>query len=424
MLNKILQIWKARDLRRDVLFVLGLLVIFRLAAHIPVPGVDVKALQGFLAQNQIFGLLNIFSGGSMQNFSIVMMGVGPYITSSIIFQLLAMIVPKLEEMQKEESGRQKINMWTRWLTVPLAVMQSFGMITILQKSSTQVVGDIGVFDKIAMITTITAGTIFIMWIGELISEKKIGNGISLIIFAGIVSAIPGSIINASANYDPSKIIEFLAFCLIAVITVIGVVIISEGQRNIPVQYAKQIRGTRMFGGTSTHLPLRVNMAGVIPIIFAISVLLFPSLIAQFFINAKSAWLAGGATFIINLFQNNQLFYGVSYFLLVFAFTYFYTEVIFHPSQIAENLQKQGGFIPGIRPGRHTMEYLSKTTYKIIFIGALFLGMIAVLPLIMKYFTQDQNLSIGGTSLLIVVAVVIETVKQIESQLTMREYEGM
>ncbi|OQA39353.1 MAG: preprotein translocase subunit SecY [Parcubacteria group bacterium ADurb.Bin316] len=423
MMGKIIQIWKARDLRNKILFVLSMLVIFRFAAHIPVPGVNAEALKELFASNQVLGLLNIFSGGSMENFSIVMMGVGPYITASIIFQLLAMIVPKLEEMQKEEQGRQKINMWTRWLTVPLGALQAFGMITLLKRSSAGIVSDDTLFNLVCMIITITAGTIFLMWIGELITEKKVGNGISLIIFAGIVASLPQSIYEVLISYDPSKLFMIIGFLIIAVITVIGVVIITEAQRNIPVQYAKQIRGNRMFGGTSTHLPLRVNMAGVIPIIFAISVILFPSMIAQFFIHARTAFIANAAEWTIEVF-NNQLVYGIFYFLLVFAFTYFYTEVIFHPNQIAENLQKQGGFIPGIRPGRHTSEYLANTTHKIILVGALFLGIIAILPLILRYFTGIQSLAIGGTSLLIVVSVTIETMKQIEAQLTMREYEGM
>jgi len=423
MMGKIIQIWKARDLRNKILFVLSMLVIFRFAAHIPVPGVNAEALKELFASNQVLGLLNIFSGGSMENFSIVMMGVGPYITASIIFQLLAMIVPKLEEMQKEEQGRQKINMWTRWLTEPLGALQAFGMITLLKRSSAGIVSDDTLFNLVCMIITITAGTIFLMWIGELITEKKVGNGISLIIFAGIVASLPQSIYEVLISYDPSKLFMIIGFLIIAVITVIGVVIITEAQRNIPVQYAKQIRGNRMFGGTSTHLPLRVNMAGVIPIIFAISVILFPSMIAQFFIHARTAFIANAAEWTIEVF-NNQLVYGIFYFLLVFAFTYFYTEVIFHPNQIAENLQKQGGFIPGIRPGRHTSEYLANTTHKIILVGALFLGIIAILPLILRYFTGIQSLAIGGTSLLIVVSVVIETMKQIEAQLTMREYEGM
>ncbi|PIV51885.1 preprotein translocase subunit SecY [Candidatus Falkowbacteria bacterium CG_4_9_14_3_um_filter_36_9] len=423
MINKIVQIWKAEDLRKDIFFVLSMLVIFRLAAHIPIPGIDVTALREYFASNQILGLLNIFSGGGMQNFSIVMMGVAPYITSSIIFQLLAMIVPKLEEMQKEEQGRQRINVWTRWLTVPLAILQSFGMITILRSQSQyQILSDVTPFNYISMLIIITTGTIFLMWIGELISEKKIGNGISLLIFAGIISSLPQAVMQVVATFDQTQLFLMIGFAIIALITIVGVVVITEGQRNVPVQYARQVRGNRMYGGTSTHLPLRVNMAGVIPIIFAISVVLFPSMIAQFFMQAKTAWIASAAEWVIRAFQN-QLFYGIIYFLMVFAFTYFYTEVIFHPTQIAENLQKQGGFIPGIRPGRHTSEYLANTIHKIIFVGALFLAIIAILPLIMRYFTGIQSLAIGGTSLLIVVAVVIETVKQIESQLTMRKYEG-
>ncbi len=423
MLAKLEQIWKARDLRNSVLFVLGMLVIFRFAAHIPVPGVDAAALKNLFASNQILGLMNIFSGGGMENFSIVMMGIAPYITSSIIFQLLGMIVPQIEEMQKEESGRQKINMWTRWATVPLAAMQAYGMITLLQRSSQGILGNITPFDFGAIIITITAGTVFLMWIGELISEKKIGNGISLLIFAGIVAGVWRQIQQFLLTFDQSQIFTLVGFILIALLTVVGVVIINEGQRNIPVQYARQIRGNRTFGGSSTHLPLRVNMAGVIPIIFAISVVLFPPMIAQFFLHARTSWIASSAAKVIELF-NNQLIYGVIYFVLVFAFTYFYTEVIFHPDRISENLQKQGGFIPGIRPGKPTSDYLSYTAHRVIFVGALFLSLIAILPLVMQYFTGSQSMAIGGTSLLIVVSVVIETVKQIESQLTMREYDGL
>jgi len=422
-IEKIRQIWKVRDLRNNILFVLGLLLVFRLAAHIPVPGVDTQALKQLFSSNQLLGFMDLFSGGGMSNFSIVMMGVAPYITSSIIFQLLGMIVPKIEEMQKEESGRQKINTWTRWATVPLAALQAFAMINLLQQSSRQILGAISPFDMVLMIATITAGTVFLMWLGELISEKKIGNGISLLIFAGIVAALPSVLGQLFLTFDKSQIFMLLGFLLIAVITVIGVVIINEGQRNIPVQYARQIRGNRSFGGTSTHLPLRVNMAGVIPIIFAVSLIMIPSMIAQFFAQAKTLWLANFSNNVIHLFQN-QLFYGILYFLLVFAFTYFYTEIVFHPTQIAENLQKQGGFIPGIRPGKQTSDYLSGTTHKIILVGALFLGLIAILPLIMRYFTGIQSLAIGGTSLLIVVSVVIDTVKQIQSQLTMREYDGV
>lgn len=421
--DKLIQIWKAKDLRNNILFVLGMLVIFRLAAHIPIPGVNADALRNVFSSNQVLGLMNLFSGGGMQNFSIVMMGVAPYITSSIIFQLLGMIIPSLEEMQKEESGRQKINMWTRWGTVPLAILQSFSMITLLRRSSAAILGEVGAFDIISMVLVITAGTIFLMWIGELITEKKIGNGISLLIFAGIVSSLPQIFSQVYSTYDSSQLFTIIGFIVVAIVTVVGVVVITEGQRNIPVQYAKQIRGNRTYGGSSTHLPLRVNMAGVIPIIFAISVVMFPTMVSQFFVHARTEWIANVAQKVIDIFAN-QLFYGVVYFLMVFAFTYFYTEIIFHPTQIAENLQKQGGFIPGIRPGRHTSEYLSNTAHRVIFVGALFLGLIAVLPLIIRAVSgAQQSMAIGGTSLLIVVSVVIETVKQIESQLTMREYEG-
>ncbi len=423
MFDRLIQIWKAREVRNKILFVLGMLVVFRLAAHIPIPGVNQAALKSLFASNQILGLMNLFSGGGMETFSIVMMGVAPYITSSIIFQLLGMIVPKVEEMQKEEAGQQKINMWTRWLTVPLGFLQSYGMITLLRRSSAGILGNISNFDFGVMLITITAGTIFLMWIGELISEQKVGNGISLLIFAGIVASVPQMVQQIIVSFDQSQLFTLIGFVVIMVVTVVGVVIINEGQRNVPVQYARQIRGNRAFGGTSTHLPLRVNMAGVIPIIFAVSVVLFPSMIAQFLIHAKTAWIASAANATIALF-NNQLFYGIVYFLMVFAFTYFYTEVIFHPTQIAENLQKQGGFIPGIRPGKTTSDYLANTTHKIILAGALFLGLIAVLPLVMRYFTGVQAFAVGGTSLLIVVSVVIETVKQIESQLTMRDYDGL
>lgn len=423
MFAKIEQIWKAKDLRRSILFILGILLVFRLAAHIPIPGVNAVALKNLFASNQFLGLLNLFSGGGMDNFSIVMMGVAPYITASIIFQLLGMIVPKIEEMQKEEAGRQKINMWTRYATVPLALVQAYGMITLLRRSSSGILGSISPFDFGIMLLTITTGTMLLMWFGELISEKKIGNGISILIFAGIVAAIPQTLKQLALTFDQTQLFILLGFIVIGLITIVGVVMINEAQRNIPVQYARQIRGNRAFGGTSTHLPLRVNMAGVIPIIFAISVVLLPPMMAQFFLHARTAWIANFSQWTIDLF-NNQLFYGIAYFLLVFVFTYFYTEVVFHPTQIAENLQKQGGFIPGIRPGKHTSDYLANTTHKIILVGALFLGIIAILPLIMRYFTGMQSLAVGGTSLLIVVSVVIETVKQIESQLTMREYDGL
>ena len=422
MWDKLQQVWKIKDVRNKIIYVLGMLVLFRLVAHIPIPGVNLENLRQFLAGNQIFGLLDVFSGGTMSNFSIVMLGVGPYITSSIIFQLLAMIVPKLEELSKEgESGQQKINTYTRLLTVPLAFLQSYGMIKLLNSSALPIISDLSFFRLVTIMMTITAGTMFLMWIGELISEQKVGNGISLLIFAGIAAGLPGGVRNLLINYTSADFYTFVLFAGIAVLTVVGVVFINQGQRNIPVNYAKQMRGNRMQGGGATHLPLRVNMAGVIPIIFAISLVLFPSLIAQFFAQANTAWLASLAASTISLFQN-QLFYGILYFLLVFGFTYFYTAVIFHPQKMAENLQKQGGFIPGIRPGTETEKYLGQTMNRINLTGALFLGLIAILPLLVQYFMGTQSLAIGGTSLLIAVSVAIETAKQVDAQIMMHAYD--
>lgn len=423
MWEKIQKVWKIKDVRKNILIVLGLLVIYRLVAHIPVPGVDVQALRDFLSGQQVFQLLDVFSGGTVKNFSLIMLGVAPYITSSIIFQLLAMIVPKLEEMQKEgESGQAKINMYTRWLTVPLAFLQSFAMIRFLANSSRNILpSNLTGLDMFTIMVSITAGTMFLVWIGELISERKVGNGISLLIFSGIVASLPPMIGQAVANYTSADFYTFLMFGLIAIVTVVGVVFINEGQRQIPVNYAKQVRGSRVFGGGSTHLPIRVNMAGVIPIIFAISLVVIPPMVAQFFVSAKAEWLKNMAIFIIRLF-NNQAFYGIAYFLLVFGFTFFYTSVIFHPQKIAENLQKNGGFVPGIRPGKETEGYLSAIVSRINLIGASFLGLIAVLPLLLRSVSGSQVLTIGGTSLLIVVSVAIETAKQLEAQVTMHEYD--
>lgn len=413
-------LWKIQEVRISLLFLLGILLLYRFTAHIPVPGVDPSALSSFFQSNQFFGLLNVFSGGTLENFSIVALGVAPYITSSIIFQLLAMMVPKIEEMQKEEQGRQKINQWTRLLTVPLGALQAYGLILLLRQQAGGLLQE-GIESVILAVVAMTAGTVFIMWLGELLSERHIGNGISIMIFAGILAGLPNFLQQSLAIYDPSQFVTILLFVFALLLTIVGVVIINEGQRNIPVKYARQISTARFTGGVSTHLPLRVNMAGVMPIIFAISFVIFPSIFAQFFLEAKTPWVQEAARAIIQIFAN-QWIYGIIYFLLVFGFSYFYTSVIFHPDRIAENLQKQGGFIPGIRPGSSTAEYLGWVINRILFFGALFLGIIAVLPLIAQYFTGNANMVIGGTSLLIVVAVLIESVKQIEAQVAMREYD--
>jgi len=422
MLEKIIQIFKIRELRNKIFFILALLIVFRLAANIPVPGVDQTQLRNFFEGNQLFGLLNLFSGGGLSSISIVMLGVGPYITASIIMQLLTMIVPRLEQLYKEEGeiGRQKFNQWTRWITVPLAAMQTFGMVSLFRSQG--VIGNITSFEMFYLIVVAVAGTIFLMWLGELITEKKIGNGVSLIIFAGIVAGLPGAVSRIFATQDSSQFFTYILLLIIIIAAIAGIVFVNEGQRNIPVSYAKRIRGNRMYGGTSTHLPLRVNQAGVIPIIFAMSIMLFPGMIANFLVNVSNPTVASAARFIGGIFQN-QLFYGITYFFLVVAFTYFYTAVVFDTNEISESLQKQGGYVPGIRPGANTAEYLYHIMNRIILSGALFLGLIAVLPFIVQGATNINSVSIGGTGLLIVVSVVIETIKQIEGQLVMRDYEG-
>lgn len=421
MLQKLILMFKLPDLRKKIFFVLAVLLVFRLIAAVPVPGVDPVRLKAFLAGNQFFGLLNIFSGGVLGNLSIVMLGVGPYITASIIMQLLTMLFPALKEMYHEEgeAGRQKFNQYSRLLTVPLALLQAYGLLIILIRQ--QIIPQLGLFGFATNMIVVTAGTLFLMWLGELISEKGIGNGISLLIFAGIVSRIPVDLRQTLFTFDISQLPSYLAFIAVALVVIAGVVVITEGQRNIPVSYAKRIRGMRVYGGVSTHLPLRVNQAGVIPIIFAVSLILFPGLIGNFLAVVPNPAVQAVSRFLIQLL-NNRLLYGLLYFLLVFAFTYFYTAVTFDPKAIAENLQKQGGFILGIRPGNPTADYLYRVLNRITLAGGLFLGVIAVLPLIVQYAFGLQALTIGGTSLLIVVSVLLETMKQIDAQLVMHEYE--
>lgn len=423
--QKALPIFRVPELRRKILIVLALLIVFRLSAIVPVPGIPSESLRSLFGGNQLFGLLDIFSGGGLSNLSIMMLGVGPYITASIVIQLLTMIVPRLEEMAKEEgeAGRRRLNQWTRLLTVPLAALQAFGFINLLQRGGQGAVSiDFTSWELLVTIVTVTAGTIFLMWLGELISEQGVGNGISLIIFVGIISRLPHVLAQTIQTWTPDQLLSYAAFLAVSLVVIAGVVIVTEGQRSIPVSYAKRVRGHRMFGGVSTHLPLRVNQAGVIPIIFALSIMLFPGVIANFLVGVRNEWVAAAARWVIGLFQD-QLFYGILYFVLVVAFTYFYTSVTFDPNNIAETVQKQGGFVPGIRPGRQTADFLKFVLNRITLAGALFLGLIAVLPLVVQAATGFTTLTIGGTALLIVVSVVLETMKQIESQLTMREYEG-
>ncbi|PIP25108.1 MAG: preprotein translocase subunit SecY [Candidatus Nealsonbacteria bacterium CG23_combo_of_CG06-09_8_20_14_all_36_12] len=422
MFNKVIQIFKISDLRNKILFVLGIFVIFRIMANIPIPGIDITKMREFFEANQLFGLLNLFTGGALDNLSIVMLGLGPYITAVIIMQLLTMIFPQLEKMYKEEgeAGRQKFNQYGRLLTVPFAMLQSYGMLTLFQRQ--EIIGALPSNLLFTSILTITAGTVFLMWLGELISEKGIGNGISLLIFAGIVADFPNNIRQMVVTYDPANIPSYLLFFSMALLIIAGVVLINEARRNIPVSYAKRVRGFRMYGGVSTYLPLNVNPAGVIPIIFALSIMLFPGMIANFLAGAGGQ-IGSLAQSVGDLFQNPWV-YGILYFLLVILFTYFYTAVTFDPKAIATNLQKMGGFIPGIRPGSSTANFMYYILNRVLLIGALFLGAIAVMPSIVQGMTGVMMFQflIGGTALLIVVSVVLETMRQIRAQLQMREYE--
>jgi len=421
-MRKIIQLFKIKDLRKKILMVLMWLIVFRALATIPIPGIDLERLRNFFEGNQIFGFLNIFSGGALDNLSIMMLGVAPYITASIIMQLLTMIFPKLKAMYYEEGpvGRAKFNRYSRWITVPLAALQGFGFLKLLE--SQNAVPVFGTAEILSNITIITAGSIVLMWIGELISEYKLGNGISLLIFAGIVSGVPSLIQQVFSTFDRALIPTYIAFVVLAVLIIAGVVFVNQGERKVPISYSKRIRGTKMYGGASSYLPLKVNQAGVIPIIFAISILLFPQFLTQF-IAIFSPDLSAKLFALVTSLFNNQLLYAIIYFLLVFVFTYFYTAVTFDPKEIAKNLQKSGGFIPGIRPGEPSGDFLSKLTKRITLFGAIFLGLVAILPNITQALTGVQILTIGGTALLIVVAVALEIMKQIDSQLVMREYEG-
>jgi preprotein translocase subunit SecY len=423
MWEKMLRAWQVKEVRQGLLFVILMMVLFRIVAHIPLPGIDLVALQRFFEANQVLGVLNLFSGGTIRTFSVVALGVAPYITASIILQLLAVLVPRVEELQKEgESGQRKINQWTRILTVPLAIIQSVSLITLMRQSQFPILTKTDPLHIITILAAITAGTLFLMWIGELISEKKVGNGISLLIFAGILANLPSSASQFLSTYDSSQWLTVVIYIVVALVMVAGVVFVTEGQRNIPIQHARQTRGQgATTGGVASSLPMRVNMVGVMPIIFAISLLTFPTIIAQFFTQAASPTVRSVATWLITTLQNHTI-YGVLYFLLVIGFTYFYTAVVFQPERVAENLQKQSAFIPGIRPGRPTAEYLQGVANRVTLAGAAFLGIIAVLPIIAQGFTGTQTLALGGTSVLIVVSVIIESVKQIESQITMREYD--
>ncbi|HET8581429.1 MAG TPA: preprotein translocase subunit SecY [Candidatus Paceibacterota bacterium] len=413
-------VWGDRELMRRILFVLGALALFRLLAAIPIPGVNVAALESFFNNNQFLGLLNVFSGGGLSNLSVVMLGVGPYITASIIMQLMTVLSPRLKEMYQEEgeAGRARFTQYSRYLTIPLALIQGFAFLLILNQNG--ILTDVTPITLLTNTLVVAGGSVLLMWLGEIMTEFGVGNGVSLIIFAGIVARIPQNFSQLAYSYDASQIPTYLAFLAVALIVVAGTVYISEAERPIPVTYARRVRGNKVFGGVSTYLPLRVAQAGVIPIIFALSLLLFPQVLAKFAAQVGSGWVASVGNAVANGLADQWL-YGALYFILVVLFTYVYTAITFEPHQIAKNLQKTGAFISGIRPGPATTEYLENIVTRITLVGAIFLGILAVLPIVVQGVTGIANLTIGGTALLIVVSVVLDVVKKIDAQTSIREY---
>ncbi len=425
MLKRFLRIFRSTELRNKILVVLGLLVFFRLLAAVVLPNVNVEALKAFYANNQMLGFWSVFSGGSLDKISVAMLGVGPYITATIIMQLLTMIFPSLKEMYYEDgsAGRAKFNRISRLITIPLAVIQTFSYIKLL--AAQQVIPKMGLLspDLWINIAVATAGTMILLWVGELIDEKKIGNGVSLVIFAGIVAGLPNQIMSAFSKLSDGAlgIDVFAVFAVLIVLIVGGVVFISSGERRIPVTYPKRIRGGRVMAGVDSYLPIKVTQAGVIPIIFAIALLSLPQMVLAFLslTSIPGIQAINGA---VKTFMSNQLIYGAIYFVLVFAFTYFYTAVVFDSNEISKNLQHSGGFVPGIRPGDPTANYLGNITGKTTFFGALFLAVLAILPIVTQVITK-QNFTFGGTTLLIVVSVALDSMQQIESQLKVSEYES-
>lgn len=413
--------FRTPEVRRKILFTAGILFVFRIFAHIPVAGVNLTSLRTLFEQNQFLGLLDLFSGGTLANFSIMALGLNPYINASIILQLLTLVFPKLEELSKEgETGRAKINQYTRFLTVPLAVMQAVGMYAFLKNQG--IIGTLAPIQILSLVVTMTAGTMLLVWLGELITQHGIGNGISMIIFAGIVGQIPVIFGQTASTATNENLITIGVFLALGIIVIAAIVFTNEATRQITIYYAKRVRGNKTYGGQSTHLPLRLNQAGVIPIIFAAALVLLPSLLANYATVSQNPTLEQIGTFITRHFDPTSLAYNISYFLLVVGFAFFYTAIIFNPKKIADEIQKHGGFIPGIRPGSPTASYLNYILTRITLAGATFLGLIAILPTIAQNFTGIQTLLLGGTGILIVVSVVLETVKAVEAQLVMRSYD--
>lgn len=425
------QIWRSPSLRKKILFTLFILFVFRTAAHLTLPGVNMQALKTIFDQNSLLGVFSALTGGSMERFSIVLMGLAPYINASIIIQLMTVVIPKLEALSKEGmEGRRILNKYTRWLTVPLAFLQSYGMIILLNRSAQgQLIPSAGDWTyMLSVMTIVTAGTLLLMWLGELITERGIGNGISMLIFAGIIADMPttfGRMFGSFQAGDTTKLTDFSLFIILTLLMLVFVVIITEGQRKIPITYATRATGGK---GEKSILPIRVNQAGMIPIIFAISIVTFPSVLAQFFTASSSSVLQSIADFINRYLNsgNPTYLYIVLYFLLIIAFSYFYVSVTFNPENVAENIQKRGGFIPGIRPGRQTAEFLGKTSNYLNLFGGSFIGIVAVAPIIFTKYTSltSGDLIISGSGLIIMVGVILDLIRQIDAQLVMHDYEKL
>jgi preprotein translocase subunit SecY len=409
---------KSPDIRRKLVITGIILIVFRLVAHIPAAGIDRTSLQALFMGSPLLSLLDVFSGGTLANFSVMALGLTPYINASIIMQLMTHVIPSLEELQKEgEYGQEKINQYTRLLTVPLAVMQSFGMYTLLQGQG--IIPGLNPLAIVALVTTMAAGSMFAVWLGELITEYGVSNGISFLIFAGIVAQLPVTLSRTIAVITPADLMKVGVFLALAVVIVGLIVFMNEAVRQIPINYARRVGRAAI---SSSYIPLRLNQAGVIPIIFAVSLVLLPSLMSQFLANAPNEQIARIATNLVLYFSPDSVVYNLIYFLLVFGFTYFYTAIVFNPEKIAENLQKSGGFIPGIRPGSHTTKYLGGVLNRITLVGASFLGLVAIMPSFFQNTLGVANLAIGGTGILIVVSVVLEATRELEAQLVMKRYE--
>ncbi|MDD3693784.1 MAG: preprotein translocase subunit SecY [Candidatus Pacebacteria bacterium] len=413
-------ILKDVSLRNAILFTLAILIGFRFLASIPVPGVDPIVLQQFLLDNQFFGFLNLFSGGGLSQLSLVVLGVGPYITASIIMQLMTTVSSKLKSLYHEEGslGRKKFNSYSRWLMLPISLVQGFGILTLLARQGALPELSLGGF--IANVIIVTAGAFLLTWMGELITEFGVGNGVSLLIFAGIVASLPSVLWQFTQSYMPSELFNYILYVLFILVVIVAVVLVNEAERRVPITYSKQVRGMNTYGGSDTYVPIKLNQAGVMPIIFAMSILLFPQMIANWLISSDITILSTISRFVLMILEHN-IWYPLVYFILVFGFTYFYTAITFDPEAMSENLHKSGAFIPGIRPGNSTEDYIAKVASRLTFTGAIFLGIIAVLPIIVLSFTGNSSIAIGGTGILIVVSVVLDLIKKIDAQVAMRQY---